>query len=137
MAIRTRLQGVLQGVSKNPSKTLRNSDYLHASYRINLTALNATEMCMGVGNENYVTLLLHKAHAFLRIINSKQSVLSNYTAINVTDLLQVVNNYAEFIKLQQVCENQTCCNLLFADLLQLVETICNKPVEIINLEQVC
>ena len=28
----------------------------------------------------------------------------------------------EFIKLQQVCENQTCCNLIFADLLQVVET---------------
>ena len=28
----------------------------------------------------------------------------------------------DFIKLQQVCENQTCCNLIFADLLHAVET---------------
>ena len=32
----------------------------------------------------------------------------------------------DFIKLQQVCENQTCCNLIFADLLQVVETTCIK-----------
>ena len=142
MAIRTTLQGVLQGVSKNSSKTLRNSDYLHASYRINLTALSATKMCMGVGNENYVTLLLHKTHVFLRIINSKQSVLSNYTARNITDLLQVVDftgllqvvnklsaSLVDFIKLKQICENQTCCNLIFADLLQVVEITCIKLVD--------
>ena len=53
-----------------------------------------------------------------------------------------------FIKLQQVCENQTCCNLIFADLLQVVETTCIKlaniksqlsncikPVD--NLQQTC
>ena len=32
---------------------------------------------------------------------------------------------------------QACCNLSFADLLQLVETSYNKPVEIINLQQIC
>ena len=54
----------------------------------------------------------------------------------------------EFIKLQQVCENQTCCNLMFADLLQVVGTTyiklvnkrsqlstCIKPVD--NLQQAC
>ena len=35
----------------------------------------------------------------------------------------------DFIKLQQVCENQTCCSLIFADLLQVVETICIKLVD--------
>ena len=53
-----------------------------------------------------------------------------------------------FIKLQQDCENQTCCNLIFADLLQVVETTCiklaniksqlsncSKPVD--NLQQTC
>ena len=34
-----------------------------------------------------------------------------------------------FIKLQQVCENQTCCNLIFADLLQVVETTSIKLVD--------
>ena len=53
-----------------------------------------------------------------------------------------------FIKLQQVCKNQACCNLSFADLLQLVETTCNKPFDnkfgqstcnksVDNLQQTC
>ena len=50
--------------------------------------------------------------------------------------------------IHQVCENQTCCNLIFADLLQVVETTCiklvdkkswqstcSKPVD--NLQQTC
>ena len=54
----------------------------------------------------------------------------------------------DFIKLQQVCENQTYCNLIFADSLQVVETTCiklvdkkswqstcSKPVD--NLQQTC
>ena len=47
------------------------------------------------------------------------------------------NKFVNFIKLQQVCWNQPCYNLSFADLVQLVETSCKKPVEIINLQQVC
>ena len=35
----------------------------------------------------------------------------------------------EFIKLQQVCENQTCCKFIFADLLQVVETVCINLVD--------
>ena len=34
---------------------------------------------------------------------------------------------ADFIKLHQVCEHQTCCNLIFADLLKVDETTCIKP----------
>ena len=34
---------------------------------------------------------------------------------------------ADFIKLHQVCEYQTCCNVTFADLLQVDETTCVKP----------
>ena len=54
----------------------------------------------------------------------------------------------DFIKLQRVCENQNCCSLIFADLLQLVEityiklvnkkswqSTCIKPVD--NLQQTC
>ena len=54
----------------------------------------------------------------------------------------------EFVKLQQFCENQTFCNLIFVDLLQVVETTfvklvdkkswqstCIKPVD--NLQQTC
>ncbi len=33
----------------------------------------------------------------------------------------------DFIKLHQVCEHQICCNLIFADLLQVDETTCIKP----------
>ena len=36
----------------------------------------------------------------------------------------------DFIKLQQVCEYQTCCNLIFADLLQVVTTTCSKLADI-------
>ena len=35
----------------------------------------------------------------------------------------------DFIKLQQVCENQTYCTFTFADLLQVVETTCMKLVD--------
>ncbi len=38
-----------------------------------------------------------------------------------TSLMQVAN------KLYQACEHQTCCNLTFADLLQVDETTCIKP----------
>ena len=34
----------------------------------------------------------------------------------------------DFIKFQQICENQTCGNLIFADLLQVLETTCIKIV---------
>ena len=34
-----------------------------------------------------------------------------------------------FIKLYKACENQTRCNLLFADLLQVVEITCIKLVD--------
>ncbi len=33
----------------------------------------------------------------------------------------------DFIKLHQVCEHQTCCNLIFADLLQVDEITFIKP----------
>ena len=39
-----------------------------------------------------------------------------------------------FIKLNQICENQTCCNLIFADLLQVAETTCITLVLTINLQ---
>ena len=39
------------------------------------------------------------------------------------------NKLVDFIKLQQACLNQARCNLSFADLLQLVETTCSKPVD--------
>ena len=55
-----------------------------------------------------------------------------YTARNTTDLLlwillaccklsTICSKSFGFIKLQQVCENQTCRNLIFSDLLQVVE----------------
>ena len=37
------------------------------------------------------------------------------------------NKFTNFIMLQQA--NQACCKLSFADLLQLVETTCSKPVD--------
>ena len=55
-----------------------------------------------------------------------------YTARNATDLLQVVDLLPACCKLStsyQVCENQTCCNLIFADLLQVLETTCIKLVD--------
>ena len=58
------------------------------------------------------------------------------------------SNSVEFIKLQQVCENQTCCKSIFADLLRVVETTCIKLVDkkfwqstrikpVDNLQQTC
>ena len=55
------------------------------------------------------------------------------TARNATDLLQVVDftGLLQVVvnKLQQVCENQTCCNLISADLLHVVETTGVKLVD--------
>ena len=42
--------------------------------------------------------------------------------------LLLVNKLVNFMKLQKVT-NQVCCNLSFADLLQLVEITCSKPVD--------
>ena len=39
------------------------------------------------------------------------------------------NKSVEFIKLQQVCKNQICCNLIFADLLPVVKATCIKLVD--------
>ena len=49
--------------------------------------------------------------------------------VDFTSLLQVVNKSVEFMKLQQVGEDQIWCNLIFADLLQVVETTCIKLVD--------
>ena len=73
-------------------------------------------------------MTLWKHFINLRIVNeNKETIilggvkLESCTARNVTELLQVVD-FASLLqvinKLQQVCENQTCCNLLFADLQQ-------------------
>ena len=66
---------------------------------------------------------------------------------NATDLLQFVNftELLQFVsKLQQACQfHQVATSLLRSGLLQLVicrqlvETSCQKPVEIINVQQVC
>ncbi len=64
-----------------------------------------------------------------------------YTAKNATDLMQVVVDFTglmqfanksciepvDFIRLDQVCEHQTCCNSIFADLLLVDETTYIKP----------
>ena len=39
-------------------------------------------------------------------------------------VLAICSKSVERIKLHQVCENQTCCNLIFSDLLQIAETTC-------------
>ena len=71
----------------------------------------------------------------------KENVGLDYTVKNATDLLQVVNFTdflqlvnkllwtCQFIKLQQICTNQACYNLSFADLSQLIKTTCSKPVD--------
>ena len=74
-----------------------------------------------------------------------------YTARNATDLLQVVDVPLQIVnKLQQVCGNQSFCNLSSADLLQVVTTTCiklvannsdtktcSKPVEHVNADASC
>ena len=55
-----------------------------------------------------------------------------YTAKNTTDLLQVVDKKRQTCQFHQVATNLLKSGLLqlmsFADLLQLVETTCSKPV---------
>ena len=41
-------------------------------------------------------------------------------------LLTSCNKLVNFIKWQHACQNQACCNLSSADLLQLVETTCKQ-----------
>ena len=98
------------------------------------------------------------------IFNSKQSELWNqhdrlwstffwdnlfHTAGNAKDLLQVmdftgllqvVNKSVDFIKLQQICENQTWFYLILAGYFKLVDkkswqSTCSKQVD--NLQQTC
>ena len=65
------------------------------------------------------------------------TTVCSYTAKNATDLMQVVDSDrpdaslatsfikpVDFIKLNHICEHQTCCNLIFADSLQVDETTC-------------
>ena len=51
--------------------------------------------------------------------------------VDFTDLIQFAKTNCikpvDFIKLHQVCEHQTYCNLIFADLLQVDETTCITP----------
>ncbi len=68
-----------------------------------------------------------------------ESNLKSSRKIFATDLMQVVDftglsnlptscvKLVDFIKLHQVFEHQTCCNLIFADLLQVDETTYIKP----------
>ena len=51
-----------------------------------------------------------------------------YTARNAR-LAASCSKSVDLIKLQQVCENQTCCNLIFADLVQVAEKTCIKLVD--------
>ena len=57
--------------------------------------------------------------------------------IDFTNLIQVCHQVTsvDFIKLHQVCENQNRSNLIFIDLLQVVEFTCIKLVD--NLQQTC
>ena len=55
---------------------------------------------------------------FCRVPNQKHHRLD--ASSGFYQLVSIVNKCSKsvnFIKLQQVCENQTCCNLIFADLL--------------------
>ncbi len=79
-------------------------------------------------------ILLSVATKSLKVTDLNTSMCKTiiYTAKNATDLMQVVDftdlmqfankllitKPVDFIKLHQVCEHQTCCNLIFADLLQ-------------------
>ena len=60
-----------------------------------------------------------------RDIGRLKKVFSSSSLLGSSSWLKSVN----FFMLRQVCENQTCCNLIFADLLQVVETICIKLVD--------
>ena len=72
-------------------------------------------------------------------------VYKTHTPKNTSDLLQVVNFTGLFQlvnRLQQACQfHQAATSLLKSGLMQLticrLATTCNKPVEIINLQQVC
>ena len=56
--------------------------------------------------------------------------------IDFTDLIQVCHQITSVdFKLYQVCENQTWSNLIFIDLLQVVEFTCIKLED--NLQQTC
>ena len=65
---------------------------------------------------------------WLLLTGLPNNVCIAYTARNATDLLQVVE-FVNFTNLQQLCENQTCCKLIFAELLQVPETTCVKHVD--------
>ena len=52
-------------------------------------------------------------------------------------VLATCSKSVERIKLDQVCENQTCCNLIFADLLQIVETTCLSNNKILPNNKSC
>ena len=60
--------------------------------------------------------------------NSIKKILDKIRFINTLKLVDIsCNKLFNFIKSQQVRQNQACCNLSLPDLLQLVKT-CSKPV---------
>ena len=59
---------------------------------------------------------------------SPYAFLTEHFSLSIYSLTRCSKS-VEFIKLQQVCENQTCCNLIFVDLLQVAETSCIKRVD--------
>ena len=54
---------------------------------------------------------------------------STKNATGCSNLSTSCDKQVNLIKFKQICLNQACCNLSFADLLQLVETTCIKPVD--------
>ena len=85
-----------------------------------------------------VLILFDCAWYNIQVLSQKcHRLVASCQFYRLVEACQQVNCLVNFIKLQQSCYNQACCNLSFAGLLQLVETICNKPVKIINLQQTC
>ncbi len=86
-----------------------------------------------------------KAHSWKSKVGRGRDQLTHfcaaYTARNATDLMQVVDFTGLMQvanKLYQVREHQSCCNLIFADLLQkLMKQLASSLHAVHNLQQVC
>ena len=81
--------------------------------------------CGGFVNKGYITPATNiYINIHIRIVTTSFSLWSVSTKYTQPKTPQTCCKL-----LQQACYNHDCCNLSFADLLQLVETTCNKPVD--------
>ena len=84
--------------------------------------------CIDSGKQIERTRIHNLNHGCLRTARNATESMQVVDFTGLVSLSSSCSKSVGFTKLHPLCENQTYCNLIFADLLQVVETTCIKLV---------